>query len=104
MDGRKLIWGLSVTVNNIKLSFNRAHCGVFIGLFIGPNTLRTQFLLTGAEQQFLCKWCGAKKEKSSQVLFEYEALGSPRHTHLCFIPLDPENVKYSPSGYTLEIS
>jgi hypothetical protein len=98
MEARKLIWGLNVTVNTINVSFNRAHSGAFIGLFIGHNTLRTQFLLTGAEQQFVCKWCGAEKEKSSQVLFEYEALASPRHTHLCFIPLDPENVKYSTSG------
>jgi hypothetical protein len=59
-----------MTVKTISFSFNMAHSGVFIGPFIGHNILRAYFLLNGAEQQTICKCCGAENEKASQILFE----------------------------------
>jgi hypothetical protein len=59
-----------VTVKTISFSFKRAESRVFIGPFIGHNILRIYFLLKGAEQQSVCKCCGAENEKSSQILFE----------------------------------
>jgi hypothetical protein len=92
-----------MTVKTIQFSFNKAQSRVCFGLFVGHYTLRKYFLPNGAEQQYLCKRCGAEKVKSSQDFFEYEALASPRPTHLCFIPLEPENVKYSKFRGNMEI-
>jgi hypothetical protein len=72
------------------------------GLFTGYNTLRRHLYLMGLIASPLCRRCGAEKEISVHILFEYEALASLKHAYLGSFFLDPEDVKEYKSGCHLE--
>jgi len=100
---RKLISGLNRTVTIRLLSCNRTQSKFDVGLCKGHNTSRRCFYVMGWKTD-LCGRCGAKEQTSAHVLRECEALASPRRTYLDSFLMDPEDVKESKYGGSLEFS
>jgi len=75
------------------LSFNRMQPRVVTCLLAGRNTLRNHLYITGLIDSSLCRRCGAEEETSGHVLCECKVLATLGHTYLCFLFLDPEDVR-----------
>ena len=79
-QARELISGPCVGAKARFLSFNRTQSRVVTGVLTGYNTLRRHLHLTGLSDSPLCRRCGAEDETSSDILCEYVALVSLRHS------------------------
>jgi hypothetical protein len=90
---RKLISDPSLTVKTKLLPFDRAQSGAVTGLFTGHNTLRRYLYLMGQINSPLRKRWGTREKTSAHVLFECEAMATPRHAYLGSFFFDPKDVR-----------
>jgi hypothetical protein len=97
---RKLISGPSLTTKMRFMFFNRTQSRVIIGLLTRHNTLRRHLHLLRLTDIPLCRRCGTEEETSAHNPFDCETLASLRHTYLCSLFLDPEDIKSLSLGVT----
>jgi len=88
----KTDFGPSPTAKTRLLSFNRTQSKFVIGLFIGDNTLRRHFYLTGLTNSLLVEGM-EQKMKPQPMLYDCEALALLIHTYLGSFLLDPVDVQ-----------
>jgi hypothetical protein len=100
----KLISGPCFGAKARFLSFNKTQSRAVTGLLTGRNNLRRHLHLIGLSDSPLCRRCGAEKETSAHILYEYEALASHRHVHLGSFFLEPEDIKIISLGAIWNLS